>query len=540
MEIRQYLFLLKRWLWLILLASCLSGGAAYVVSRSQQPIYRATSTLLVIKDNNSRDSAYQTQLTSEWLATSYVERIGNFYVLQAALNSLGLTMPPAELRESIFAETVGYTNLLTFSVEHPNPTVAADLANAIPQQFIERTQAQQLERLEKAKGSLVKELAAVEGEIVATELKLRREQNKVNGDDLTAEKANEALLRLRNTQARLAADLEELRLVQANQLETVLIDEFAQPPERPLRPRIATNTLLATMAGFMLTVGVAFLFEYLDDTVKDPEDVELSTGLGTLGVLEVLPKTNISEMLIVAREPRSPAAEAYRRVRTNVQFADVDRRSRTLLVTSAQPNEGKTTVAANLAIALAQSGKRVILVDCDMRRPTLHDLFELPTRHGLTDIIIRGRCDTRYISGTLVPNLRVLSAGRIPPNPAELLGSERMQTVVAWLQTLADYVVFDTPPVLAVTDAVVLAQAVDTTLMVVNATNTRYPVFMEAVERLTAVQTTIAGVVLNKVDPKQGGSYYANYYQIDYRPGVVYQSGWWQRLAKHGFTALFH
>ena len=134
---------------------------------------------------------------------------------------------------------------------------------------------------------------------------------------------------------------------------------------------------------------------------------------------------------------------------------------------------------------------------------------------GLCDLIIRGRNDTSYLSGTLVPNLRLLPAGRIPPNPAELLGSERMRSVIAWLQTQADIVVFDSPPVLAVTDAVVLSQITDLTLFVVSAAVTRYPSFIEALERIAAVEAPIAGVVLNKVDPQRDGSYYANYYKID-------------------------
>jgi non-specific protein-tyrosine kinase len=539
MEIRQYLYLLRRWLWLILLVTTISGATAYFVSRAQQPIYRATSTLLIIEDNSSRDSSYQTLLTSERLASSYAERLANFYVLQAAIDSLGVDLTPDQLQETLFVGTVGQTNLLSVGVEHSDPVLAADLANAVPQFFIERTQAQQLERLSNAKASLEDELAGLEAEIAVTKLQLGAIQGQDEPDVTVVGQLNETLLRLRNAQTRLVQSLEDLRLTQAKQLESVLIDEYARPPERPLRPRVLTNTILALIAGLMLAIGVAFLFEYLDDTVKDPEEVEYATGLGTLGVLEQL-KTNIpSHALVVAREPRSPAAEAYRQVRTNIQFVNLDKKSKTLLVTSAQPSEGKTTVATNLAIALAQSGKRVILVDCDLRRPTVHTLLEVAGNRGLCDMIIRGRNDLSYISGTLVPNLRLLPAGRIPPNPAELLGSERMKAVVAWLQTQADIVVFDSPPVLAVTDAVILSQIIDVTLFVVSAASTRYPSFIDALERIAAVDAPIAGVVLNKVDPQRDGSYYANYYKIDYQPGVVYPPNWRQRLAKLGFTTLF-
>lgn len=540
MEIRQYLYLLRRWLWLILLVALVTGSTAYFVSRMQQPIYRATSALLIIEDNSSSDSAYRTLLTSERLASSYAERLKNFYVLQAAINSLSVDLTTNELDEILFVDTIGQTNLLAVSIEHSDPQLAADLANAVPQFFIERTQAQQLDRLANSKASLEEELASVEAEIVAIEQQLVAAQQQTEPDAVLLNQLHETLLRLRNAQARLVQSLEDLRLTQAKQLETVVIDEYARPPERPIRPRVLTNTILATIAGLMLAVGVAFLMEYLDDTVKDPEEVEYATGLGTLGVLEQLKTDLPNEALVVAREPRSPAAEAYRQVRTNIQFVNLDKKSKTLLITSAQPNEGKTTVAANLAIALAQSGRKVILVDCDMRRPTLHTLLEVDGNRGLCDMIIRGRNDTAYLSGTLVPNLRLLPAGRIPPNPAELLGSERMKNVIDWLQDQADIVVFDSPPVLAVTDAVILSQVTDLTLFVVSAASTRYPSFIEALERIAAVDAPIAGVVLNKVDPQRDGSYYANYYKIDYQPGVVYAPSWRQRLAKLASTSLFH
>lgn len=540
MEIRQYLYLLRRWLWLILLVAIVAGSTTYFVSRTQQPVYRATSTLLIVEDNSSRDNAYNTLLTSERLASSYAERLTNFYVLQTAIDSLDIDLTPTELEEILFVDTVGQTNLLAVSVEHSDPQLAADLANTVPQFFIERTQAQRLDRLANTKSSLEEELMGVEKEMALTEQQLATEQQQAERDETSLNQLNETLLRLRNAQARLVQSLEDLRLTQANQLETVVIDEYARPPEKPIRPRVLTNTILATIAGIMLAVGVAFLMEYLDDTVKDPEEVEYATGLGTLGILEQLDANIPSEALVVAREPRSPAAEAYRQVRTNIQFVNLDQKSKTLLITSAQPNEGKTTVAANLAIALAQSGRKVLLVDCDMRRPTLHKLLEVNSSRGLCDLIIRGRNDTSYLSGTLVPNLRLLPARRIPPNPAELLGSERMRSVIAWLQTQADIVVFDSPPVLAVTDAVVLSQITDLTLFVVSAAATRYPSFIEALERIAAVEAPIAGVVLNKVDPQRDGSYYANYYKIDYQPGVVYPPGWRQRLAKLGFTTLFH
>jgi capsular exopolysaccharide synthesis family protein len=252
-----------------------------------------------------------------------------------------------------------------------------------------------------------------------------------------------------------------------------------------------------------------------------------------LGSLQRLKAPNPVDALVVELQPRSPAAEAYRQIRTNIQFTSVDNPLRTFLITSANMGEGKTTVAINLATAFAQSGKRVLLVDTDMRRPMLHTLLEVSGSRGLSNMIVRGREDEAFIRGTLIPNLRVMTAGRLPPNPAELLGSERMREVVAWLKQQADYVLFDSPPVLAVTDSVVLSRLVDTTLFVASMGQTRIPDLETAVHQIQAVDSPIAGVILNKV--KTNGRYgykYTYHYHPRYENGRPQdsQKNWKRRL----------
>lgn len=259
------------------------------------------------------------------------------------------------------------------------------------------------------------------------------------------------------------------------------------------------------------------MLEYLDDTVKLPEDVEVLTGLSTLGTLQQLKIRKPTDALVVELDPRSPAAEAYRQIRTNIQFTSVDKPLNTFLITSANMSEGKTTVAVNMAVAFAQMGKKVLLVDTDMRRPMLHTLLKVNDENGLSNMIVRGRESDQYIRSTMIPNLRVMTAGRLPPNPAELLGSERMRVVMAWLKQQADYVIFDSPPVLAVTDSVIMSRRVDTTLFVTSMGQTRMHDLETAVSKLQAVDSPIAGVIINKV--KANGSYgyrYAYHYQPRY------------------------
>jgi capsular exopolysaccharide synthesis family protein len=205
--------------------------------------------------------------------------------------------------------------------------------------------------------------------------------------------------------------------------------------------------------------------------------------------------------LVAAREPRSLAAEAYRTLRTNVQFSSLDQSLRTMLVTSAGPSEGKSTVLANLAITIAESGRRVIAADCDLRRPVLHALFGLSDRPGLTTMILEE--DLLPLQPTNVPNLRLLASGPLPPNPAELLASERMVRVIDRLAQEADLLLFDSPPLAAVSDAAVLAARVDGVLMVVDAGRTRRDTARQAKEQLERVGARLLGVVLNNVKPER-------------------------------------
>lgn len=212
--------------------------------------------------------------------------------------------------------------------------------------------------------------------------------------------------------------------------------------------------------------------------------------------------------LITLSDPRSPAAEAYRTLRTNVYFAGLNQAIHTLLITAAAPLEGKSTTVANLAVTMAQGDKRTILVDSDLRRPTLHTLFGLNNDKGLTSLFIEAKGPIEPVYKDVgVPNLRVLTSGPLPPNPAEVLGSQRMLDVIEVLKQSADIVLFDAPPVIAVTDATVLGSRVDGVVLVIDAGQTRREHAKRAKEQLEKLNIRIVGAVLNgaSVDSTLGG-----------------------------------
>jgi len=274
------------------------------------------------------------------------------------------------------------------------------------------------------------------------------------------------------------------------------------------------------VVGLMLAVGFVFLKEYLDDTLKTPEEIKDVLGLTTIGYIAQMKYDDESkEELYVARQPRSPVSEAFRTLRTNLEFAGVDEPIRTILVTSPGPGEGKTTIATNLAAIIAQGGKHVVLVDADLRRPRIHRVLGIPNRVGLSDVF-RGHLDLKSAIHSFdgSEGVSVITSGSLPPNPSELLGSAKMIQILDELKEQTDVVVIDCPPPL-VADAQVLAAKVDAVLLVVYPGHTHIDSAKATLEQLGRANAKVAGAVLNRI-PRERGYYYSGY---QYYRGDRYQ-----------------
>jgi len=281
----------------------------------------------------------------------------------------------------------------------------------------------------------------------------------------------------------------------------------ATEPENPIRPRKKLNTLLGSVVGAMLAVGVVFIVEYLDDTIKTPEDVRRALGLSTLSSIAPLPG-GVATALITLSQPGSPTSEGFRGLRTHLRMA-TDRPLKALLVTSPNPLEGKSTIVANLGSVMAQAGRSTIIVDSDMRRPVLHDLFGLPNTQGLSNALSEDGSDpSRFLQAAGVENLRVLTSGPLPPNPSELLSLPQMGGLIQQLRSEGDLLLFDSPAALAVTDAALLAKMVDGVLLVVESGRTRRATAQQALEGLTMVGANLVGVVLNRFPLGRAAEYY--------------------------------
>ena len=512
MDLRRQGQIVRSWLWLLIAGLLLAGGAAYLVSSALPKVYEATVTLLVGQSSSSSTPNYNDLLASQRISQTYADLATTGTVLGQVISDAGLGLTPDQFRGRVTANASSQSSLITVTVQDGDPQRSADLANAIADQLIAASDSVY------GKNSQVQDFIAAQ--VSAAQLQLQDTQAEIDRlAGLQAPTATEAqqLQSLRGQIITLRQSYAALLALPGSGANAITVVDRATPPEAPASPRVLLNTLLAALVGLLLALAIAYTMEYLDDTVKSSEDVEAATGLATLGtVLKMKGEGGRKEIYRLAAllYPRGPAAEAYRTLRTNLEFATVDEPARALLVTSAIPSEGKTTTASNLAVVFAQAGRTVILLDADLRKPGVHKVFDLPNASGLTSLL---RTDDVAIDDvaqeTEQEKLRVISTGPLPPNPAELLGSHRMRTVLERLAAAADLVIIDSPPLQAVSDAAILSSITDGTLLVIDAGRTRRAAAGRGREALAKSGARVLGAALNRLSQRGHGDYvYYDYY----------------------------
>jgi polysaccharide biosynthesis transport protein len=537
MDLKQYLTLLWRWLWLILLLTVAAAGVGFITALLTEPVYAATATVLV-NQAPSGDLMDESALVSgQRLAQTYIRLMTKRPVLEEAIGTAGITMSPEDVAASTQVAIVGSTGLITIRVENPDPVVAARLANLIPTVFAQQNGTLQASRYAGTLANLSQELASVNEQIQQTQTEI----DALGAARSTREQAELAQLQgtlgqLRQSHTTLLQTYEATRLAEAQSTSNIQIVELALVPDLPIRPNIRQTTVVYAALGLLLALGLVFLIEYLDDSIRSPEQARELLQAPVLGFIARVANTPGSSGPLTIAKPRSPEAEAFRSVRTNIQYAGIDRPIKMILVTSAGPGEGKSTVVSNLAVVMAQTGLRVVLVDADLRRATLHRIFGRPNRNGLTDILLQSAGGwNSAVQETAVRNLMLVTAGPTPPNPADLLGSQRMQQFLAHLAKMSDVVIIDTPPTLVATDALVLAPHADSALVVIDTGATRTRTIQQVKSQFEQVGVKIRGVIMNKVVLNRGSAYhYYQYYYYQYSPET--KKGWrwpWEKRPSH-------
>jgi polysaccharide biosynthesis transport protein len=296
--------------------------------------------------------------------------------------------------------------------------------------------------------------------------------------------------------------------------------EKAKKPGSPVRPRKMMNILLGIIVGLFGGGGLAFFFEYLDNTVKSPEEIETRLGQSVLGVVPLieLKEGNIEQMII--NEPQILVAENYKTIRTAIMLSSANKPPQNILITSMGPEEGKTVTSTNLAITIAQSEYSVLLIDSDLRKPRIHKIFGVENTKGLSTYLAGASSDINICNGP-IKNLSILPAGPLPPNPSELLGSNKMYQLMRELNERFNVIIWDSPPLMTVTDSYVLSKIVDGTIIVTRAGKTTYEIVRRGLRTLKGkregdIEAHVLGIIINALDLKKSDYYYYKYYNYYY------------------------
>ena len=459
MELRDYLRILRGSWVLITLLTLLGVGAGAAYSIVTTPKFSSSAKVFVSTSNGSTVSELQQGNTfTQQRVKTYADLVSTPIVLLPVIDQLGLDLTGEELAEQVSATAPLDTTLIEITVTDVDPALAAQIATAVSES-----------------------LTDVVSSIEASE---------------TPEGEPTSPVRL--------------TLVQ-----------HAAVPQAPVSPNVLLNVALGGLVGLALGIGLAVLRETLDTRIRNERDVELVTETPIIGGIVFDPKAS-ERPLIVHADPRSPRAESFRTLRTNLYFLDADRANRSFVVTSSVESEGKSTTTANLAIALADAGARVLLVDADLRRPKQADYLGLEGAVGLSDVLI-GRADLQDVVQRWGRNsMFVLPAGAIPPNPSELLGSTAMVELIAEANRSFDVVLFDCPPLLPVTDAAILSRNVGGSIVVVAAGRTHRGQLKGAMAALANVDAPVSGVVMTMLPTKGPDAY--GYGRYGYGYGYGYAS----------------
>jgi receptor protein-tyrosine kinase len=434
---------------MIVIFPIVAALAAGAVSLVLPPVYEAQVTLLVRPAQPlATTDPNVASLTTDQISQTYAALMTERPLLVQVSNQLGLTIRPEDLAKEINVTPQPNTQILDVAVKDTNPALARDLANQI--------------------------VAALIAEVKGFQSQETQTPNSRTGDDLVV--VSPAVL-----------------------------------PDRPVSPNVPLNVAIAFAAGLLVAFGVAFLLDYLDQSIKSDEELAERVGLVAVGHIAFALAGQGKRGELVTLDASSHAAEAYKALRTSLLYSAIDQELKLIVVTSAEQGEGKSRTAANLAVALAHAENKTLLIDADFRRPSQHRIFGRIRNVGLSNLILKDVNETEAITSVeAIPNLWLLSSGPTPPNPSELLGSGRMKELIARLSEHFTYVIVDTPPVNAVTDASILAASASGTLVVVEQGRTTLPALRHAKQVLDRVGANTIGAVMNKLRAR-GGSYSYDY-----------------------------
>lgn len=534
LELRDYLAVLRRRKVMIVLVAAISVLVTLGYSLTRTPIYQARAQVLIQQRESDRLLGVNAASDADAIRAE-MELMRSGVILQAIRANLGYL--PEPVLKAAPQTTPGVQILVSNSDSKKAAKEANDFATAYVTERRKTIGADidaSILEIKTQMGSLATEVASARSKIQDLTAKIKAETDpgrisvlQAQIDQLTIQ-ADATTLSTRL--AALQSQLDRLATAEAsNAGRGRYIVATAIAPAEPSSPRPARDATLALFGGLVLGLAVAFMRDYLDDTLRTKEGLDAASGgVTVLGIIPAIDewRDRRTALLESVSHPNSAASEAYRSLRTSIEFLSVDQRVGIIHVTSSTSGEGKSTTSANLAVTLARAGKRVILIDCDLRRPRLHQFFGIDNSIGFTSVVLgSSRVEDALEPAAGVPGLLVLPSGPPPPNPSELLSTKTVQTKLDALARSADYVVIDSPPLLPVSDSIVIAGLADITLLVVTARVTARRSLHRSIEMLAQVEAPLAGIVFNGVGSEGTYGYGYGYGYTAYAPGRAGRAG---------------
>ena len=512
--------LTRKWAIPIIVVTILGAAASYLVSKRLTPMYAATGKMLVVAGPGQPGGAGSISISATEATTTAASLITEPARLQEVIATLHLHLTTDTLSKEVSAVAESNTELVDVTVNDPSAIRAAQIANTLMDAYYAHVNQTNALLIEQAGAAIESQIKGVQARIAQENIQLAAAPK--SGQDAlrnTISSDNLLITQFETTYGSIQAS-------QAQTLDTVQVAQVASIPDKPASPNTLLNTVAGALAALVIAAGFAYLREFLDQGLKSAEDVRDRLGVPCLGVIPKFRHLPVRGKSFAPNHRHDEAVrEAYRRLRVNLLFATPDEELKTVVVTSVRAGEGKTCTAANLAVALASSERRVLLIDADLRKPDQHRLFETPLEGGLSELILKTPTTSAApldgLRRTQFANLRLLTSGTVPANPAELLASKRGMAVLKSIGPEQDLIVIDTAPAGLVTDPLSVAAGASATILVVEAGKTKASQAGGTIDALREVGANVIGVVLNKASRRISTGYYYQYGHSQYGQGTA-------------------